>query len=453
MARLRSLLILVLSSSFPLAAQNISMEDFRIPESRYRRLLGNIQGDLNSLRSGESYGNQNSSNNGSLALGFNHLLGYSSENESYNINTSISGSLSQSASNYNYPYYTSQASQKSKNGYEQSSLNFSGQYASYVVPDRTYLYVSGALHGVYELSKREADTSGVLQESQFYKNRVANGIVGIGAGYGKTREASSVFAVVRILERLQEDGYLTRELSKEEILEIVNTYARRYEYVVNYDRPNKYFLDDLFKKLEAMGVLKEARASAYEVSRVEEVFFYETIYPRYVGWTVQGGIEFGTNQQETSSGDSYGVSPLYFSKSQENNIVVSAQYGHPFSLSLHWYSTASLHFPVYGKQNRVDQYLESHLYYQIGEKIRNDFGVLYQRQNQYFEGQSVSPDFQFNHYFRLANNLSYFIENHITASLNISYYDQLTVVEYQSSSNRLTNGGIRVTFGLTYRLF
>jgi len=80
-----------------------------------------------------------------------------------------------------------------------------------------------------------------------------------GIGYGKLRDGSAVFAVLRILDKLTEDSVLIRPLTKEEVLQIVDIFARKVEYSYTQDRFVKYFMEDIFGQLHKMGVLKEIR--------------------------------------------------------------------------------------------------------------------------------------------------------------------------------------------------
>lgn len=442
--------VLMLFFFTQLPAQNISLTDFLIPESRYQYLFGNLNGTYNNGRnSGSSTSHEGQS--GWYSLQFTSLSGYNSEHESYSADGSLGGTYRHNDVQSEYDWTTLPRLYEQTSRYESSDFYGSGQYSYYLTPDETYAYGRVLLSGEYWLSRSRTDTNNALERLYFEKQRRINGSVGGGIGYGKMREASSVFAVVRIIEKLTEDGYLVRELSKEEILDLVNTYARKTEYTASYDRPIKYLLEDLFKKLQSMGVLKEHRATAYEVLRVEEVLG-EFIFPRMTGWIVQAGIAVGRRQERSSRSEQY-YNPWEFIKSERNDITVQAKYGYPFSLSLHFYADASASIPVYGRQNRVGYSAATSLYYQIGERISNNATISYQKQNEFQGGNSITDTYSFSQSVTISNTARYFIENDISFSCTVRYSDWININEYPTGLSRYTSGGLDISFGLNYRFY
>jgi hypothetical protein len=427
------------------------VRDFVIPESRYKNLLGTLQGTYGNTKNG-NYMMETEEQRGNYTASLKNVFGYNSENSSYIMNTAIDGTLNTNTESSTYKYFVTPGVQKNTQTVENSHVSANGQYSFYMTPDEVYVYGSAAVAGSYNLNRRQVDTNGVYEQSIYDKSRTVGGSLGAGVGIGKMREASAVFSVVRIIEKLQEDGYLTRDLTKEEILEIVSIYARKIEYSTGYERPAKYFVDALLQRMEMLGVLREKHASAYETARIEEVF-QEFIFPRLVGWTVQAGVTISRNQTESSGSNDYNYYPYSYEKFEQNCITLSAQYGYPFSLSLHWSTQATLAIPVFGGQMKVNQDVSSALYYQLGEKVSNELTMAYSRNSQYYVRTSWPDMSVTNNYFSIGNTVRYYVENNINFSVGILYTDTMGQSDVSLPTSRTTAGGIAVNFGMNYRIF
>lgn len=425
------------------------MDDYRIPKSQYKNLIGGLNGGYGSYNYGRTL-EDNAYAFGGVNFSLNSINGFDDEYESFNLLSRLYASYNQrttSESNYISTPFTRKESTK----HESMNFDLFGRYAFYLTPDAVYLYSSSSLRGRYDFSRRELDTNNVHVRSGFSKDRDLSGTLSAGLGYGKMRDASAVFSVVRIIEKLNEDGFLTRELSKEEILALVDIVTIKNVYDVSYDRPKKYLLDDILNNLLAMGVLKENRVSGYEVARIDEVF-QENIFPRMVGWTVDAGFQISRSKSEQLS-DQYRYSTLSFYRSDINNIVVNANYGKAFSLSLCWYTSVAFTIPVFEKLKKVDKEVNTTLSYQIGEKINNQFMVRYSNTNRYYEGTVMTESFYSGNSFGISNSAQYFIENNIYFYFGMSYNNETNIEEKNGYSNRRTSNGFGGNFGLNYRFY
>ena len=87
-------------------------------------------------------------------------------------------------------------------------------------------------------------------------------------------------------------------------------------------------MEDFFKLLESMGVLKGAAASAFDVMRAFEVLVYERIEPRLFGWRVSASLMHSTSQNnhQTNSSSSY-------YNNYREYLQLQADYGYPVSLN------------------------------------------------------------------------------------------------------------------------
>ncbi len=249
------------------------------------------------------------------------------------------------------------------------------------------------------------------------------------------------------------------KLTKDEILELADVFAKRPEYTMTHDRPSKYMVRDIFDELQRRGLLREGVSVAYETARVEEVF-QENIYLRFVGWAIQGGFDVGRQQSESNAGrnDHQGSRSLYGSTSTD--LVLRAQYGYPFSLSLHWFSEVSLRIPVYGKQKRVGQSLLSELFYQLGERFSNSLRIEFAKTAAYHDATSSMYNlstFSFATQTSVSDNFRYYIEDNVSAGIRITYTDGVSVLESEDdayfSTGRSTRGTMSVSLGFDYRIF
>ena len=439
------MLLAVVSFSF---AQDISIEDFRIPVSQYKRLFVGLDGNLNSNSTGGDPNSNYSNGSNSLGISLSNTFGYNSEEKSFLFSLTGNGEIGRTNNKNQYANYTP-AENTSEQRREGLTASLQLQYSSYVTPDKIYWYASSQNNGYYSLYRHKDDTNGVNRSTNFDKQRRFDVSLGAGVGYGKVREGSSVFAVVRIIEKLMEDGYLTRDLTKEEILMLVEKYEKRVVYNYEHERPAKYILRDLFEELIEKGLLTNQNAFAYATSRTDEVL-HESIYPRIFGWTIQTGLQVRRYQYNYSSTYSLGEA---LDREMGNDWVIQATYGYPLSLYLDWYSQAGLAVPIYGKQNRVDQYVSTYLYCEISERISTKIGCLFSKGNTYQESRNSVPTYNFGSRLSPSAEFYYFLEDALNFNITASYSDYLTKREPSSLQSRYVQDSYAVTFGLSYRIF
>ena len=275
--------------------------------------------------------------------------------------------------------------------------------------------------------------------------------LGVGFGYGKMRDGYSVFGVLRIIDKLEEDSLLVRSLTKEEILRLVSIFAKRDEYAFSQDRYVKYFMDDLFAELQKMGVLKNNVPLTYSVARAIEVLS-EQIEPRLFGWRIQLGFQktFDENKEYVDDGFNNG-NYHYYLWSSRNFARFSTDYGHALSLNLHLHSILSINVPDKDYDRKIDFDFGVNGIYQIGERIDAtlSYGII--------RTHSVNP-FDQNNFSRVINSeisasFRFFIENNVSFTLSGSYIDMKQDGYIPNETTSSTNKIPRISFGVNYRFF
>jgi hypothetical protein len=446
MKTMRSLLyftVVCISSVF-LNAQEVQITDFRIPESRFSRLNLHMDGDLGGNWGGSTNGWENTWDSYRYATTLEHSHSYNSESNRYSVFATLNGVKQFSKNSSTSPTSVSKYSYDA----ETSLLTMNMKYASYLVPDAWF--IAGKVHGYaqYNLGKDFNESNGSAPQNHFRKTTNYNGTAGIGIGYGNVRNARSVIAILRIMENLTDDGFLTRRLSREETVDLVEKYEAELTNSNQYDRPVKHIAKMIFAELIAKGVITSDAAIAFAVERSAEVLT-EQIYSREFGWTIQTGPEVIHTEQLMESDNN---SDLY-SKRTSDNWIIEGEYGYPFSLTLHWYSSAVVKLPVLGPQKRVGYEFNSSLYYEIGEKISTVAGLSYRRGISYEYFQLTNNTEYLSDSFFTSLQFNYFLEDNIFVSVQGMYSDNLYIFEQQLKRYRQTQGNYQVIFGLNYRIF
>ena len=232
-------LILVITPAV-LFAQDVSIWDFRIPETKYQRLTGSLSGGWNKTDysyTDYSFGTlQNHSSNSSKPSNAQSTLGYVfanySENNSLEITANVMGQANHNSSDGSYSYTTQNYQSSSQ---VQTNYNVmiwpDIRYSNYLIPDTWHWFAEGS--GDYSFNQYTDNSNTAYSDgshsydSSFSKNNFWNASVGCGIGYGKLRDGSSIFAVLRILDKLTEDSVLVRPLTKDEVLRIVDVFCER----------------------------------------------------------------------------------------------------------------------------------------------------------------------------------------------------------------------------------
>jgi len=457
------LLTLVITPTVLFAQQDVSIWDFRIPETNYQSLTGSLSGrwgktdDYSTYYSSGmlQYHSSNSSKNSNFYSTIFYNFANYNENNSLEIGARVTGQgyyqSSDGGDSYPNPHY--QLSQLNT----QYNVNISPDilYSNYIVPDTWHWFAKGS--GNYSFNQYINNSYATYSDgsnsydSTFMKNNSWSASVSGGIGYGKLRDGSSVFAVLRILDKLSEDSVLVRPLTKDEVLQIVDIFARKAEYSFTQDRYEKYFMELVFGQLQKMGVLKDNAATAYSVLRAVEVLS-EQIEPRLFGWRARLGLQ--RSFREEVSGVS-GIYPWNYTSSYHwyfrDFISLALEYGYPLTLNLHVNSNLSIEIPFIDYQRKIDYtYLLAGIY-QIGERIDATISGSVSRTTDLLFQPTDENVFLRNVQYTAGISFRFFIENNISFNVGCRYS------EYYQDSFSLSSSGNNVTkyptmsFGLNYR--
>ncbi len=431
-----------------LSAQEISITDFRIPESRYNAMMLSLNGNLSSNRSGGDPTSTSSNFVRNLQFMSSHSLGFNSEDLNYYLMTFVNGSTSR-GENQNDRSNVTPKRIRNINFNEGLNINYNGEYSRYITPDEIFWFTGSNGNGSYSFNRYFDEWDGAAQPVTFNKTQNYAVSLSAGIGYGKTRNARSVIVVLRILEKLTEDGYLTRELSQSETMALAEKYEAALTNNYEHSRPTKYIVRTIFDDLLEKGLITTEKVIAYATERTAEVF-QEEIYPRLFGWTVQAGPNIYRTEQLWFSQNAY----KWNAREGGNDLMIKGTYGYPFSTQLHWTSGATVLVPFYGRQNRVDYSFSTTLYYEVSERISAECSANLYRSNYYTDG-SVSNDgrFYFSNYLHLSSEFNYYIEDHLSFFVRGNFYDNVQRMESKAYSYKNINDYYSVTFGVNYKVF
>lgn len=438
--------ILFSASSF---AQPVSITDFRIPTSNYQRLIGSLSGYWNKNTSDQSslYPNSSSGSNASTSNGFSYILGQFSEDRSLEVNTSIGSSYSGSSYSSDYPADPSHYGNTST--VATVSLNPYVRYSGYLEPDTWFWTAQGQGYGSYEYDHGTTTQRGYGMDTtwkDYTKVRNFQYSVSAGVGYGKLRDGQPIFAALRMLDKLQEDGAFIRPLTREEVLTLADTLARQSEYAYSQDRYYKFLMKDFFKLLESMGVIKGSAASAFDVMRAFEVLLYERIEPRLFGWRVSASLMHTTSQNDYQTNSS----SSYYNNYREY-LQLQGEYGYPVSLNTELSANCTLLVPNKDYKRRIEGSLGARAAYQVTDRIDAMLGYTLSRAS----SSNASDDRNnFARYFQHQVSMAFifFIENSVSFNVSAAYQHARTDYFYpQSIGPMIRSSYYSGSFGLSYR--
>ncbi|MFZ4619504.1 MAG: hypothetical protein ACOYNS_03020 [Bacteroidota bacterium] len=443
--RISAVLFLV---SMMLSAQDVSITDFRIPESRFHTMQFMLNGELSANRQGGSPTWTSSMSRSNYQISAEHQLSYNSEERSYGFHMLLRGTSYGNENRYNQTTFLPNEQIQS---YRSDGLMilYDGQYSPYISPDELYWYAASSGFGTYDFHHTSLEQDKVNQGIGFNKYQIFNINIRGGIGYGKMRDARSVIVVMRIIENLTQDGYLLRSLTREEIIELAAQYQTAVAVNSSHERPSKFIMKIIFDYLLEKGAVNNEKIVAYASERTAEVF-HEQIYSRMFGWTIQAGLSVGHSEQRSTSQ----FPPVGFNKSDDRDIIIEGKYGYPISTLLHSFSSIVLLVPVEGRQNRVGYDVSTGLTYELSERISTDIGVSYFRTGSYISGNMYGGDrFEFGNVLSAEAGVNFFVEDFITLTVRGSYFDNLNRTERTSYATRSIYDSYDLTFGVNYRIF
>ncbi|MBI1807461.1 MAG: hypothetical protein HYR76_10475 [Ignavibacteria bacterium] len=279
----------------------------------------------------------------------------------------------------------------------------------------------------------------------------------LAIGYGRIRDGSFIYRALRVVERLREDGVVNRQLSRSEMLDLADRLARRRDYTTNFERYEKYFVQDIIAELAERGALGSQQLTGLSTLKIVEAL-RQDIQSRLFGWRVYYAFN-DTHDQSRSDGQTIVAGSSAVGYDQFNNDwiyvhEVGAEFGYPFSLFTHLYSKFKVELPNHHYDTRFFMRLTTTLTHEIGERVElggsvdftNGSGSVYSYDvDQYTRATS----------YTISGNFVYFLEDQLRFITSMSYGNYRSDgygVKPPYFPASYTSSGFSFSFGLTYNI-
>jgi len=423
-------------------AQEVSLNDFRIRESRYQRwdiqtsglLSFNSQGITNNVQ----FGNMESID---LGTAFNRA--YESEDRFYSVSIQLSANTAKHYSRLNGQWDTAYSTSRR----EELWFDIQAQYGKYLVPDSWYLFAETNIDTYRGLSRSEGRSTNTLPFMSFNKNTSLYGNLTGGIGYGKMRDARAVIVIVRILEDLSEEGVLVRPLSNEEIIAMAEQYHADLTTTGEFDRRTKHLIGTIIGDLMEKGLITAQKSIGYVTGRSIEVFS-EQIYPRPIGWKVKTGPVINDNQwrEQKDNGSNR------FFKNPRHRWEVSGEYGRALTQQMHFTSSAAIDIPVLSWQKQLEGRFMSMLTHEIGERSSAMVSLSWNKTEIISNINNPGAGHNTTSSYTLAGQYSYLLEDNLLFSAGIDFTESRSIGEQLFMTTRMIRTSGSVHFQLQYRI-
>jgi hypothetical protein len=288
---------------------------------------------------------------------------------------------------------------------------------------------------------------------EVYRSYQINFMGSLGIGYGRMRDGTFIFRALRIVERLMEDGLILRPLSRSEMLGLADRIARKREYTTNFERPDKYFVQDVVDELTHLGLMAAGAMTPYSTLRITEGF-QENLETRMFGWRIY--YAFNDIHTQSKFEDFY---PAYsvesFGDGWAHIHEFGFEYGRPISLYTHFAGRFFIDIPVHDAQTRSTLNASATVSHQAGERLEIDGTYTF------LWGQVTTPFAGYDSYTRatlhtLQGNFVYFLEDRLRSVVGITYIS-LSNRAYNNpkspfTPDALSRKGLTISFGLSYNI-
>lgn len=229
----------------------------------------------------------------------------------------------------------------------------------------------------------------------------------IGIGTGKIRDVTSVITALRFEERLKQVNLLSNSFSDDQISSLAQQFSLTSYYNSVYDRSEKYFWDDMQKKLDSFGV------NLSQTSLHSQFYVYESLnelkFRRNEGYKLNVGII------------------LKFQKIENRDYYSSDTYYFPIEIPNHstFISSSSAEAILPGLKVQAQGSKQLSLYSQVGYGIKLESHINvseYKSPNNYHQ---LSGSFNYDHeitdriVYDFSNNFDYVITNFENSSVDI----------------------------------
>ncbi len=457
---------IVLCTSISDAQDSVSISDFRYPETRVidwkAGLSGNFRSNSSEYKSRWNSGPYNETINhtsGVMQINSNFIYFHTKDDHDQKLILDFYGGYNTSTREINEIEYSTNSYDRTNNETAWNySANLDWTYQHYLTEEGMHLIGSVGARYYNSYYKNEniyhvlpADT--LRTDYSKYYTVSFNGKLGLG--FGRMRDGTVVYQALRVVERLREDGLVIKPLSRDETIDLVNRIMKRREYQINYERYDKYFIQDIVQELVDSGIVPKESVTPFSVVRMIETFHVESIQPRLFGWRVFYLFE-DKHTQTGNEGTAFYLSPNTYNNDWVYEHLFGVEYGVPLSLKTHFFAMSTLELPTQDYSRKFNFDMSTSLSYELSEKIEVTGSYSFNRSvDNVMQGANASVDRSI--YHRIQGNFVYFLEDQVRFTVNPAYSWNLddyfpdpfstTGYDMQKAS------GFSLSFGLNYNIY
>jgi hypothetical protein len=415
--------------------------NFKIPDSDLRSLWFNTNLNIQTNKNNHVYPGPDASNsradyNSDFRFNLNPRFFLLKESDdrmllinadmtgTYNHNYSESNSLGQPATNSRTNNYT-------------AIINLNLNYNNYINSGNVFYSAGSTDRVVLNDSKGESNYFTPLKEYNGFKSQSYT--FSLGAGIGKLRNVTPVVTAVRFQERLKQVNLLDKDLSNKTIEDLAGQFYKQSYYNSVYNRPDKYFWQDMDK------ILANDEVSLKDMNMYSDAYLRESVnevrFLRNEGFVAGLNLQLNYQNQYTASNQGYYLSEQLFAMGQayinfSHQMNLNSQLN--FNLSLSGGPDVIAH-PSERQQYSMAAGLgyDYELTDRLVASVNNTFYLLF--------GNYVVQQKLLSNYFNI--NMKYFVEDNL--SLNIDYnwtYSDSKGPYYSSDRNIINTHSINIGF-------
>ncbi len=444
--------------SFTFAQDSVSISDFRYPETRAIDWKGGINGNFGNQQYYYSPFNQLSplsyrkdkNVSGTIYLNSTFALFHTKDYHDHSLTTNFSISYNQAESDIERNDTGVVWKQTNDGKRIDDRFEFQWTYNHYFDEEGFHLIGSTDFryNGTYIENRNTYSLNSEQHNIGKWYNLKFDGEIGLG--YGRMRDGTIVFQAIRIIERLREDGIITKYLTREQMLLLVDRIAHRREYLTNYERYEKYFVRDIVEELSMLGLISENEVNSFSTLRILETFG-ETIRPRFFGWRIY--YTFGGRHTQYSNESSSGTD---FSNDWVDLYTIGGDIGYPLSLRTHASINVNVELPNQDYSRKLDIEMTATITHEVTERIDVVGMYSFERQASNITRLSYSDNWTRDIEQSISGNFIYYLEDNFRFSTSL-YYFQYISTDYNDKALLIPqtrkSSSLSFSFGLNYNIF
>ena len=272
--------------------ENVSpVTNYRVPDWSYSTLRlganGSMSGNRNS--STEQNAGEYSDESSNFSLAGAYLYFRESEEQTFNMETRVTGTFGQQSSKI--PYYSA-ADRESENEDRGGTFSLDGEWRRYILKNH-FIHLTLMSELSAKRKTNDEKQTGLLEKSGTDDRIGSTTEMNLGYGFGRIRNVTPLIRALRIRERLKA---LDRDIDLDEnkITKMAQHFAKFSGYQRVYDRQNKNFWGD-FADIAGLDAL-----APYEQFYIEDVL-KENIGQRFQGWSLSLGAFYRDNRTKNEN--------------------------------------------------------------------------------------------------------------------------------------------------------